>query len=83
MVGRAVLTTDPSNADSRMGMHSAMKHRQKPGPRTHGPEGAPEAVESTAVEEVAAEREVACSCEDNVISIGNLMSSRWKALSEV
>lgn len=35
IVGRAVLTTLPSKAESRMGTQSPMKHRQNPTPRTH------------------------------------------------
>lgn len=35
MVGRAVLVTLPSRADSKSGMQMAMKDRQNPAPRRH------------------------------------------------
>lgn len=39
MVGRAVLTTLPSKADKRIGIQTAVKHLQNPGPRRHPPDG--------------------------------------------
>jgi hypothetical protein len=39
IVGKAVLVTEPSRAESSNGMQRAMKERQKPNPRVHFSDG--------------------------------------------